>query len=73
MTSNSTAELDRLLSQALADISAAKDSSAVEQLRVGLLGRQGGVLDGGGARWQIINHRTICFYTTQDERTNHLT
>ena len=43
MTSNSTAELDRLLSQALADISAAKDSSAVEQLRVGLLGRQGAV------------------------------
>ena len=43
MTSNSTAELDRLLSQALADISAAKDSAAVEQLRVGLLGRQGTV------------------------------
>ena len=43
MTSNSTAELDRLLSQALADISAAEDSAAVEQLRVSLLGRQGAV------------------------------
>ena len=43
MTSNSTAEHDRLFSLALADISAAKDSAAVEQLRVGLLGRQGRV------------------------------
>ncbi|HAA35400.1 MAG TPA: phenylalanine--tRNA ligase subunit alpha, partial [Gammaproteobacteria bacterium] len=43
MTSNSTVELDRLLSQALSDIATAKDSAAVEQLRVSLLGRQGAV------------------------------
>ena len=43
MNSNSTAQLDHLLNQALSDISAAKDSAAVEQLRVALLGRQGAV------------------------------
>ncbi len=43
MTSNTTTELDHLLSRALTDIAAADDSAAVEQLRVALLGRQGAV------------------------------
>ena len=38
----------------------------------GLFWSQSGVLDGRGARRQVIDDRTVGFHSAQDERTNHL-